>query len=92
MLSSILHAWRSRKSAKRNATLAIRALAAGMGSATAIYAVVEAALLRPRWHWQGRVRATGAGFGDVWVEERTAPIAGNGRYDDLTFILMKVNA
>src|SRR3979409_41990 len=47
MLSPILHGWRSWKSAKALALLAITALAVGVGSVTAIYTVVEAVLLRP---------------------------------------------
>ncbi len=47
MFSVLAHALRSWKSARSVAILAIAALAAGIGSATAIYAVVDAVLLRP---------------------------------------------
>src|SRR5713226_2550281 len=47
MLSFVLHGWRSWKNAKAVALLAATALAIGIGSATAIYTVVEAVLLKP---------------------------------------------
>src|SRR5579884_2026477 len=47
MLTFILHGWRSWKNARGLAVLAIAALAAGIGSATAIFTVVEAVLLKP---------------------------------------------
>src|ERR1035441_5135811 len=47
MFTLIVHGWRSWKSAKTVALLAATALAAGIGSATAIYTVVDAVLIRP---------------------------------------------
>ena len=47
MLTFLLHGWRSWKSAKPIALLAIFALALGIGSATAIYTVVQTVLLNP---------------------------------------------
>ena len=47
MWSLLTHAWRSWKNAKAVALLAIAALAIGIGSATAIYTVVDAVLLSP---------------------------------------------
>src|SRR5580698_6653931 len=47
MFASIMHGWKSRKSDKGVALLAALALAAGIGSATAVYTVVEAVLLKP---------------------------------------------
>ena len=47
MLASFVHAWKSWKSDKGVALLAALALAAGIGSATAVYTVVEAVLLKP---------------------------------------------
>ncbi len=47
MLSFLRQGWRSWKSAKSVALLAAAALAIGIGSATAIYTVVDAVLLRP---------------------------------------------
>lgn len=47
MLSSLLHGWRSWKSARGVALLAVAALAIGIGSTTAIYSVVHAVLLNP---------------------------------------------
>src|ERR1017187_6257602 len=47
MFTFIVHGWRSWKSAKTVALLAATALAAGIGSATAIYTVVDAVLIRP---------------------------------------------
>jgi hypothetical protein len=55
MFALVLHGWRSWKSAKAVALLAVVALAAGIGSATAIYSVVNAVLLRPV-PWQGGER------------------------------------
>jgi putative ABC transport system permease protein len=47
MFASLIHAWKSWKSDKGVALLAALALAAGIGSATAVYTVVEAVLLKP---------------------------------------------
>jgi putative ABC transport system permease protein len=47
MLSSLSHAWRSWTSARAVAALAIVAFAVGIGSATAIYTVVNGVMLRP---------------------------------------------
>jgi hypothetical protein len=47
MFAFVVHAWRSWKSAKAVALLAATALAAGIGSATAIYTVIDAGL--PGW-------------------------------------------
>jgi putative ABC transport system permease protein len=47
MFSSLLQGWRSWKSARGVAVLAIAALAVGIGSTTAIYSVVQAVLLNP---------------------------------------------
>lgn len=47
MLFALSHAWQSWKSAKAVAVLAFVALAAGIGSTTAIYTVVNAVMLRP---------------------------------------------
>jgi putative ABC transport system permease protein len=47
MFSSLLQGWRSWKSARGVALLAIAALAVGIGSTTAIYSVVQAVLLNP---------------------------------------------
>lgn len=47
MLSSLLYGWRSWKSARGVALLAVAALAIGIGSATAIFSVVYAVLLKP---------------------------------------------
>jgi putative ABC transport system permease protein len=47
MLTFLLHGWRSWKSAKPIAFLAVFALALGIGSATAIYTVVQTVLLKP---------------------------------------------
>ena len=47
MLSIVLAAWRSWKNAKGVAILATLALAAGIGSTTAIYTIVHTVLLKP---------------------------------------------
>ncbi len=65
MLSFLLHGWRSWKSAKGVALLAICALALGIGSATAIYSVVQAVLLNPLgFQHQERFLAVWSGFSD----------------------------
>ncbi|MDQ2711000.1 MAG: ADOP family duplicated permease [Acidobacteriota bacterium] len=53
MLSLLSQAWKSWKTAKAVAVLAILALAIGIGSATAIYTVVEAVLLKPLPYREG---------------------------------------
>lgn len=47
MFAFVVHAWRSWKSAKAVGVLAVVALAAGIGSATAIYTVIDAVLVQP---------------------------------------------
>jgi putative ABC transport system permease protein len=47
MFTFVVHAWRSWKSAKAVGLLAAAALAAGIGSATAIYTVIDAVLVQP---------------------------------------------
>lgn len=47
MFAFAVHGWRSWKNAKAVALLAAIALAAGIGSATAIYTVIDAVLVRP---------------------------------------------
>ena len=47
MLSALSHAWQSWKSARAVAALAVIAFAVGIGSATAIYTVVNGVMLRP---------------------------------------------
>jgi predicted permease len=47
MLSAVSHAWHSWTNARAVAALAIVAFAVGIGSATAIYTVVNAVMLRP---------------------------------------------
>jgi putative ABC transport system permease protein len=47
MFTFIVHAWKSWKSAKAIGLLAAAALAAGIGSATAIYTVIDAVLIQP---------------------------------------------
>ena len=51
MLSAFARAWRSWRAAPGVALLAIAALAIGIGSATAIYTVVNTILLRPFAYW-----------------------------------------
>ncbi len=53
MLSPGLQAWRSWNSARGVALVAIVALAVGIGSATAVYTVVQAVILRPLPYSQG---------------------------------------
>ncbi len=63
MLSFILHGLRSWKSAKGVAVLAICALALGIGSATAIYSVIQAVLLNPLGYaQQDRFLSVWSGF------------------------------
>ena len=66
MFPLVVHGWRSWKSAKATALLAVTALAAGLGSATAIYTVVDAVLLRPiPWqHGERYVALFGARLND----------------------------
>jgi len=47
MFPSLLHGWRSWKSARAVGLLAVAALAIGIGSTTAIYTVVHAVMLKP---------------------------------------------
>ena len=47
MFTFVVHAWRSWKSAKAVGLLTVTALAAGIGSATAIYTVIDAVLVQP---------------------------------------------
>jgi putative ABC transport system permease protein len=47
MFTFVVHAWKSWKSAKGVGLLAATALAAGIGSATAIYTVIDAVLITP---------------------------------------------
>ena len=47
MFTFVAHAWKSWKSAKAVGLLAAAALAAGIGSATAIYTVIDAVLIKP---------------------------------------------
>jgi predicted permease len=47
MLTSFVHAWRSWKTARGAGLLTIAALAVGIGSATAIFSIVQAVLLNP---------------------------------------------
>ena len=47
MLSAVAHAWRSWMNARNVGILAVLAFAVGIGSATAIYTVVNGVLLRP---------------------------------------------
>ena len=47
MLAFVVHGWRAWKSAKAVALLAATALALGIGSATAIYTVIDAVLMKP---------------------------------------------
>ena len=58
MFPFVVHGWRAWKSAKSVALLAVTALAVGIGSATAIYTVVDAVLLRPI-PWQHSERIVG---------------------------------
>jgi predicted permease len=62
----LLRAWRSWRSAKAVALLATAALAAGIGSATAIYTVVNAVMLKPLPYRDGNrfVALFGAAFND----------------------------
>jgi predicted permease len=64
MFAFIVHGWRSWKSAKAVALLAATALAVGIGSATAIYTVIDAVLMKPvPWqHGERYVALFGARF------------------------------
>src|SRR5689334_5024119 len=72
MLPLVLQGWRSWKSAKGVALLAAAALAVGIGSATAIYTVVNAVMLKPLPYAHGDrfVALYGARFSEP--EQRSA--------------------
>jgi predicted permease len=66
MLSALTHAWRSWMSARGVAALAVVAFAVGIGSATAIYTVVNGVMLRPLPYAEGHrfVALYGATFSE----------------------------
>ena len=66
MLSALSHAWQSWKSARAVAALAVIAFAVGIGSATAIYTVVNGVMLRPLPYADGQrfVALYGARFSE----------------------------
>jgi hypothetical protein len=66
MLSAFSHAWQSWKSARAVAALAVIAFAVGIGSATAIYTVVNGVMLRPLPYADGQrfVALYGATFSE----------------------------
>ena len=66
MLSAISQAWHSWRSARAVATLAVVAFAVGIGSATAIYTVVNGVMLRPLPYAEGHrfVAVYGARFSE----------------------------
>jgi hypothetical protein len=87
MLPALSHAWQSWKSARAVAALAVIASAVGIGSATAIYTVVNGVMLRPLPYADGQrfVALYGAGFSvRGWIKD-------TAQYDDLTFVVMKVS-
>ena len=75
MLSIVSAAWRSWKNAKAVALLAILALAAGIGSTTAIYTVVHAVLLKPLPYQKGERFAAlyGASLSEPGVSSMNYP-------------------
>ncbi len=66
MLSAFSHAWQAWKSARAVAALAVIAFAVGIGSATAIYTVVNGVMLRPLPYADGQrfVALYGATFSE----------------------------
>ena len=66
MLTAIAHAWKSWQSARAVAALAVVAFAVGIGSATAIYTVVNGVMLRPLPYADGQrfVALYGARFSE----------------------------
>ncbi len=66
MLSALWHAWQSWKSARAVAALAVIAFTVGIGSATAIYTVVNGVMLRPLPYADGQrfVALYGARFSE----------------------------
>ena len=66
MLSALSQAWQSWKSARAVAALAVVAFAVGIGSATAIYTVVNGVMLRPLPYADGQrfVALYGATFSE----------------------------
>jgi putative ABC transport system permease protein len=77
MYSLILQAWRSWKSAKSVALLAVAALSILIGSASAIYTVVEAVLPRPLPYQHGER------FAAIFNAERDSPGYSSVSFEDL---------